>query len=194
MAPNNFIFDTGLRGYHVYRDQWKPYISQPINFDQENDNIHDNFAVAGSGLLPRAQNVTIVGHIPRELSRYIWFALELGAKVTGTVKSDRHRPSPLLQGGLEIPVTVKVKWEDGRKLNILKEKVSSVGYSMEEPYKDDSEVILKKILVDRNQDEQDDLSNDDISYGNDENAVESEEEGIKKKKFARIQISSDEED
>ena len=105
-------------------------------------------------------------------------------------------------------MTVKVKWEDGHKLNILKEKVSSVGYSMEEPYKDDSEVILKKILVDRNQDEQDDLSNDDISYGNDENAVESEEEGdneeeggdneeeggIKKKKFARIQISSDEED
>ena len=104
-------------------------------------------------------------------------------------------------GDSEIPVTVKFKWEDGHKLNILKEKVSSVGYSMEEPYKEDSEVILKKILVDRNQDEQDDLSNDDISYGNDENAVESEEEGdneeeigIKKKKFARIQISSDEED
>ena len=45
------------------------------------------------------------------------------------------------------------------------------------------------------------MNNDDISYGNDENAVESEEEGdneeeigIKKKKFARIQISSDEED
>ena len=117
MAQNNFsfTFDTGLRGYHEYKIQWNPYINQPVGFDQEIGNIHDDFAVAGSVLLPGTQHLTIVGHIPRELSRYIWFALELGAEITGKVKSDRHRPSPLLQGGLEIPVTVTVEWKDENK-------------------------------------------------------------------------------
>ena len=71
-------------------------------------------------LLPGTLDLTIVGHIPRELSRYIWFALQLGAGITGKVKSDRHRPSPLLQGGLKIPVIVTVEWKDANKLSILK--------------------------------------------------------------------------
>ena len=84
--------------------------------------------------------------MPREINRYIWFALHFDAEITGRVKSDRYRPSPLLQGGLEIPTTVTVKWEDENKLDVLKTKVASVGYSMEEPYKDDSDYILKRIL------------------------------------------------
>ena len=149
-------------------------------------------------LLRGTLDVTIVGHIPRELSSYIWFALQLGAEITGKVKSDRHRPSPLLQGGLEIPVTVTVEWKVANKLSILKENVASVGYSMVESYKDDSEYILKKILGDR--DEQDEPPEDDILDGRVENVVESEEEDEKeeidarKKMVAQIQISSDEEE
>ena len=45
---------------------------------------------------------------------------------------------------------------------------------MEESYKDDSEYILKKILGDR--DEQDEQPEDDFLDGHVENAVESEEE------------------
>ena len=93
----------GLRVYHVYRDEWRPYVNQCITFRKEQDNIHDNFAgYAKPGrLIP-----SIVGHVPHELSRHIWYALEYGAIMK--VRSERHRPSPLLQGGLEITLTVTV--------------------------------------------------------------------------------------
>lgn len=40
-------FNTGLRGYHVYRTSWKPFLKQQFTFKQEKDNKHDRFAVAG---------------------------------------------------------------------------------------------------------------------------------------------------
>ena len=41
----------------------------------------------------------VVGHIPKELSRYVWYAFEQGAKFTGVI-SDKPKRSPLIiQGG-----------------------------------------------------------------------------------------------
>jgi hypothetical protein len=45
-------FITGLRGYHVYRTSWKPFLKQQLAFKQEKDNKHDRFAVAGQTILP----------------------------------------------------------------------------------------------------------------------------------------------
>ena len=75
----------------------------------------------------------------RELSRHIWFVLDLGVRVIGKVISEQFRPTPLLQGGLEIPVEIKVEWENKTALHILKEKVSSL--NVQEVYKDDSKEI-----------------------------------------------------
>ena len=86
----------------------------------------------------------VIGHMPRELSRHIWFALDLGARVIGNVISEQFRPSPLLQCGLEIP-EIKVEWENETALHILKEKVSPL--NVQEAYKDDSKGILREILV-----------------------------------------------
>ena len=85
----------------------------------------------------------------------------MGERITGVVTSDRHRSSPLVIGGLEIPIDVKVKWSDEKALDILKGKVHSVGFSMDEAYKDASEDILKIILgEDKNEFSSDD--NDDV--------------------------------
>ena len=132
----------GLRGYHVYRDEWRPYVHQPITFRKEEDNVHDNFAVAGCAKLPGRLIPGIVG---RELSRHIWYDLEYGAIMNAEVKSERHRPSPLLQGGLEIPLTVTVEWENESSLKILSNRIESVGYHMDTPYADDSNSILKEL-------------------------------------------------
>ena len=139
---HKITFDMGLRGFHVYRDEWKPYLHQPLKFRVERNNAYDDFAVAGFTKLPGVLLPSIVGHVPRELSRYVWFALEHGASIHGKVKSEMHRPSPLLQGGLEIPVTVTVEWENYLSLKILGDRITSVAYDMGTPYVDDSKAIL----------------------------------------------------
>jgi len=65
MATSTFDFTTGLRGFHVYRDIWKPSLNQVINFKQERNNLYDRFAVAGMIKLPGTLAASIVGHIQR---------------------------------------------------------------------------------------------------------------------------------
>ena len=50
----------------------------------------------------------VVGHLPKEISRFTWFIMEHGAAVTVKVVDIKHRRSPLVQGGLEIPIEVVV--------------------------------------------------------------------------------------
>ena len=146
MATGTFDFITGLRGFHVYRDIWKPSLNQFINFKQERNNRYDRFAVAGMTKLPGTLAASIVGHMPRELSRFIWYAIERGARITATLVSTQAKDSPLVQGGLEIPVIVKVEWENEINLQRLKKKVASLSYSLEEDYVDESKDILEEIL------------------------------------------------
>lgn len=54
---------------------------------------------------------TIVGHLPREISRYTNYIIMHGANVTATVVSTKERRSPLIQGGIEIPVYIKVEMD-----------------------------------------------------------------------------------
>ena len=52
---------------------WRPYVGQKLTFMREHDNRHDKFAVAGKIMLKGKIGLIIVGHIPRELSRYTWY-------------------------------------------------------------------------------------------------------------------------
>ena len=59
-----------------------------------------------------------VGHIPREISRYVYFFIkEENGKVFGTVKSLKYKASPIPSGVLEVPLFViflcKLKWVVG---------------------------------------------------------------------------------
>ena len=73
----------------------------------------------------------VVGHMPREISCYTWFAIEGGANVTAQVVSTNTKRSPLTQGGLEIEIKATVIWENKNNLKIFAEKVNSVQYCME---------------------------------------------------------------
>ena len=57
-------------------------------------------------MLPGTLVASIVGHIPKEISRYTRHIVEHGASVDAFVLATHHRPSPLIQGGLEIPFKV----------------------------------------------------------------------------------------
>jgi len=134
---NHFEFYSGLRGYHVYKNtaDWKPYEKEKVTLKREINNEHDKFAVAGRVTMRGKFGWIIVGHIPRELSRYVY----------------RKKPiaSPLLQGGLEIPIKVSVTWDCPENLEILIEKVKDVQYPIVDgTYIDSSKDILKELVGD----------------------------------------------
>lgn len=142
-------FNTGLRAYHVYRTSWKPFLKQQLMFKQEKDNNHDRFAGTGQTILPETIFPSSVGHIAIELSRYIWHALQREAVIKGEVTTIKYKPSPLVQGGLELPIAVTVKW-DKNAIDILPKKVKEVRYPLREDdrYIDESKDTLNLMIND----------------------------------------------
>ena len=70
-----------------------------------------------------------------DLFVFITFQLAI---ISGKAISDKYKPSPLFQGGLEIPVKVFLNWADEKSMTILKEKVKSVNYPCDMDYVDNS--------------------------------------------------------
>ena len=124
----DYEFCSSLRGYHVYQKIWKPFIGQVIAFAREEKNPYERLAISGSAKISGTKGRAVVGHIPRELSRYMWHALDSGAIISRKVISDEYRPWCLFQGGLEIPIKVFVSWSNEKSMAILKEKVKSINY------------------------------------------------------------------
>ena len=73
--------------------------------------------------LKRMNESKIVGHLPREISRATKFLLDRGANVTARLSSTHYRRSPLFQGGLEIPCTVKGFLSCQRRSRYVERKV-----------------------------------------------------------------------
>ena len=63
----------------------------------------------------------VVGHVPREISRIMYYFLNRGGKISAVVNSGRYRPSPIPKGELEIlvSVTLKIDNENRRYLQRL---------------------------------------------------------------------------
>ena len=108
--------------------------------------------------MPGALAPARVGHVPRELSQYIWHAMERGAICGATVLDPTPRPSPLVQGRLEVLLELRVKSNDVQNLKKLQEKIRAVDFS---EYKDQSKENLKEIGVDdESSDSETDFEND----------------------------------
>ena len=61
--------------------------------------------------------------------------------------------SPLVQGGLEIPIKVSVTWDESEKLSILLAKVKGVEYPLTGEYVDDSKNILQELGIEEDEDD-----------------------------------------
>ena len=102
---------------------------------------HDPYAVAVKGhckgTLPGLQ---IVGHVPIELSRYVYYAIKHGCTFRVRVLERAPIRSPLVQGGQEIVCMVTATWVLAgiRKLRGLIEQQ----YSVERNEEDESAAIL----------------------------------------------------
>ena len=99
-------FLCGLRGYHEYRFTWSPSVNEVLRARHERNN---RYVIAATKQLPGFLTESVVGHLPREISRLMYFIILHGARVLVKVLDAHHRKSPLIQGGIEIPVEVTVE-------------------------------------------------------------------------------------
>ena len=73
-----FTFDSAVRGYHVYKDVWKPTIGEKLQADQELGNEANKFAVKVvknneiAGNLIREYSRTLPGILLHVAERYAW--------------------------------------------------------------------------------------------------------------------------
>ena len=113
-----FAFDSAVRGYHVYKDVWKPAIGEKLHAEQEPDNAVDKFA------MKVVKNNETVGHLPREDSRILWYFIARGGKICVEV-TGRRRHCKQLCGGMEIPCMLVFSCSSKAKINRLKELLES---------------------------------------------------------------------
>ena len=63
----------------------------------------------GAKLRGKLTDFDIVGHIPREISRFCHYFINYGGIIEARVRETKYRPSPIPSGGLEIPIRLIVK-------------------------------------------------------------------------------------
>ncbi len=64
-ARNSARIQSYVRGYHVYKRMWTPFIGEMATTTIENANLHDRYAIA----VLESETLCCVGHVPREISR-----------------------------------------------------------------------------------------------------------------------------
>ena len=86
----------------MYRRSWNPIQGENLSVIHETGNAYDRHTIA------TLKECQIVDHLPKEKSRIVRFILLHVAKLSVIVLDDKYRQSPLIQGGLEIPIRVTV--------------------------------------------------------------------------------------
>ena len=104
-----FFSHVGSRGYQVYRgNNWTNLvIHQPVQVPIETNVIskaYDPYCCKITITRRDRIGAATVGHIPRKLSWFVYYFLQVGGSVTSTVASIQYRLSPIPEGGLEIPI------------------------------------------------------------------------------------------
>ena len=83
----------------------QPDIGIVLNFSAEDDPlslIHDRYAIAVKTADGDGRKI---GHVPKFMSRFVYYFLRHGRTVTGRVIGSREYSFDLEQGGLQIPAT-----------------------------------------------------------------------------------------
>ena len=118
------------RGWHVYgKTVWTiPKKGQRLYGQKERDAdalLVDQYAVAW--MMNSKENLLpdVVGHVPQEISRFVYFLLHHGGSIDAVVEDEKYRPSPIAMGGLEIVLRATFKTDDSKRslLHRLRERI-----------------------------------------------------------------------
>ena len=107
--------ESFVRGYYVYKEHWEAAVGDELECQQERRNGADAYAVAV------VHEGTVVGHVPRRISRICSLFIRRGGVICCCVTDRRRHSSDLPQGGLEIPCLLSFEGEakDIKKLVTL---------------------------------------------------------------------------
>lgn len=160
MASVRVVFACGVRGYDEYRTIWNPRLNEVLT---AHHNPHDCFAVT---VTKRSPADTVVGHLPREISRFTYSLIVHDARLSCRVVGVHHRRSPLIQGSLEIPVEVTVEMDISEENVLAMEKYKTlIKEHYQEPidgrYPDATAAILQKLKTDSDDDFDEETSTSD---------------------------------
>jgi len=67
--------ESVVRGHHVYKTVWIPFIGEILAVNREEDNSHDCHAVAVY------LEDSVVGHLSRSISKVSWFFIMHGGDI-----------------------------------------------------------------------------------------------------------------
>ena len=110
-----FRVQSCVRGFHVYGEHWTAFVGEELTCQREIGNVVDRYAVA----VEKATGET-VGHVPKKISRICSSFLQCGGTITAIVTGCRRYSSDLVQGGLEIPCSLRFYGEEKSILKINK--------------------------------------------------------------------------
>ena len=125
------------------------------------DNHYDRYALACRKKLPGHLFESIVGHLSKESSRFTYFIILHGARVSVKVVSVHHRRSPLVQGGLEIPIKLTIEMEHTEKSQLsIKKYEALIREKYKEPvngrFEDATAAILDGLQLSEDEENSDD--------------------------------------
>ena len=92
-----YVMESVIQGHHVYKTIWEPRVGEQLVLEREDSNSCDRYAVSVM------KYGTIVGHVPRELSRTYWYFIRRGGTISCEVTGNRKRGV-----GLEVPCVYKL--------------------------------------------------------------------------------------
>ena len=75
-------FSAAVRGYHYYGSIWFPEKEEELDFSHDFGNVFDVFAIKTC-----KPDGTVVGHLPREISRATKFLLDGVAQISAILTS-----------------------------------------------------------------------------------------------------------
>ena len=82
LKMSSYRMESCIRGYHIYKEVWTPFIGERLGCAREKSNREDPFAVA------MKRGTEMVGHVPRKISCVFTFFLRqrgfLPCEVTGS--------------------------------------------------------------------------------------------------------------
>ncbi len=92
-----------IRGYHVFKEKWEAAAGEVLMCEREPHNARDRYAVTVK------KTRTVIGHLPRKLSRVCSLSLRRGGMIDCTVSGGRRYSVDLPQGGLKVPCSLLLR-------------------------------------------------------------------------------------
>jgi hypothetical protein len=73
-AARGFSTSCAARGFHEYRKIWAPRINQQLIVKHQSGNLFDPYAIGlFTKIRGKIEPLSLVGHLPREISRFSKF-------------------------------------------------------------------------------------------------------------------------